>query len=886
MKKFTTLFATALLMVVFITTASAASFTPNADAAYTQYGWVTTPATADENYHITVGITLAGEAQETVFTSAVAFADYNEASYVYESEALVDVLTINTFAEVIFNDKNEVIDFERIERPIYDDDGKGDFYYLDSMKYGGELTNAGGGPGSMIAQGWIMATGDKTITVGDGNHLVNTFEETYKLADDCAIFLVNNPGKDEAGNLIQGNWAAEPASASDIKICPRNEDGEVYNIPTRWTALCIFNESAVDPETRLTKADVSGAEVTELYLYKNPTGIESAIAPDDVGYNGTSWMPGQDKTTGKTSYGWNGANTPFEVLTDRLFSVGDSFTNIFLFVSDADETGDKTLTLLDMGNATASYGYWLNMEKMGYDPRAVDNVLLTHGHGDHYQALYECNTMVNRAAGADKLQVYTSGADQAGYLNGVYTGITLTAKTERYVVDSFNEWNVWVDFGKGVSVYPVPTPGHANDVASFIFKLTTHPEDKYFSRYTKEPVETAWVYMGGYGGGASTKVGNGYTKLQYKYSMQYLQSVIVPYAESIADHVYNIPQHADQAPWYEISKAVRTKQAQGEDILFLDVWNEGRESIINLLEKRLSAYSYQWMNSAWKATESTSADVCYDLYDQNIVPFIRGAGFNWYCTPQNKNTESTEVYGPWKRDAGSYKIKVDSVLVLHGFDAFQNKSEALAGMTNIYGWDISKGMSVDKDSYAHDPNGWYVQLVADVDDDYIGGMYFSQEDAAEIAKLDNKEQAYPVNWYVAKGNSYVGFDSAQAAPKSGPIESMAGEGWTEIIRTQRLNTKEEAEALAAYISKCMNDGSSTFEVKLNIGGDIVLPEGYISAANAPLDDQFLTSLNDDAIKATFPGTGYYSLEEEPLVIEKCKELNAAIDLTTMLLPTK
>ena len=314
----------------------------------------------------------------------------------------------------------------------------------------------------------------------------------------------------------------------------------------------------------------------------------------------------------KTSAGWNGTVTPFEVMKDRLYSLGDGYTCIFLFVSDPDENGHRTMTELDAGNAHACYSYWLNMWKMGFDPRELDNLLLTHGHGDHYQGMYELVTFVNRANGYDRVNVRTSGANEAGFVNGVYAGITLTDKPERYCVDQFNDWETWIPFGEGVEVYPVTTAGHTNDTASFIFKLTSVADDPYFSKKSETPVTTAWVYMGGYGGGAATRTSNGYTRLQYKNSMQYLQSVTVPYAQSVSDYVYSIPQHGDQAPWSEISKAVRIKQAQGEDILFLDAYNEGTEGIINLYEKRMSAYSYNWMNKAWKMTESTNADVCYD----------------------------------------------------------------------------------------------------------------------------------------------------------------------------------------------------------------------------------------------------------------------------------
>ena len=858
------------------------------DVAYTKYGWVTTDATAD-NHFITVGVTLAGETEETVFTSSIPFDTYNEVSSTYRSEALVSVLQDSAFVEILFNANDEVIDMERIERGVNGASGiSGIQYYHDSALFGGELTAPGGGAGNMVAQGWIMDKGDHTITLGDGNHVANIFEETYTLADDVKIYLVDNTGLDETGELKEGTWVSELSDISAIQVTPKNDDGEIYDIAERTSALAIFNESAVaDGKTR-TDDVLASARVTELYLYKNLTKVTSTCAPDDVGYNGTSWFPGVDKSEGKTSAGWNGTVTPFEVMKDRLYSLGDGYTCIFLFVSDPDENGHRTMTELDAGNAHACYSYWLNMWKMGFDPRELDNLLLTHGHGDHYQGMYELVTFVNRANGYDRVNVRTSGANEAGFVNGVYAGITLTDKPERYCVDQFNDWETWIPFGEGVEVYPVTTAGHTNDTASFIFKLTSVADDPYFSKKSETPVTTAWVYMGGYGGGAATRASNGYTRLQYKNSMQYLQSVTVPYAQSVSDYVYSIPQHGDQAPWSEISKAVRIKQAQGEDILFLDAYNEGTEGIINLYEKRMSAYSYNWMNKAWKMTESTNADVCYDLYDQTIVPYIREAGYNWYCTPQNTKTEALEVSGPWKREASQYEIEVKGILVLHGFDAFQNANEALAGITNIYGWDLSNGMSVDRDSYSHDPNGWYVQVVADVNDDYVGGVYFTAEDAESMAKLDGREEAYPVNWYVAGGNSYVDYDGNPVTPKSGPVESFLGQDWVEIIRTQRLNTKEEADNLAAYLQSQLDAGNTKFLVNLDTIGDVILPEGYVSAANCALDDPFLHSLDDDTVKVTFPGTGYYTLEEEAKVIEAATKLNAeaGIDLSTMFVAVK
>lgn len=881
MKKLSVILIAALLLCLTCTVlADTASYVKHEDLAYSKYGWVVEKPVVDADKCVSVKVVCAGESEVSEFKS-LPLTVYNEESYVYRADAVAGVMDVNSFIEILFNADGEIIDYERIERPT-----GGTSYYLDSQKYGGELTAPGGAAGNMVALGWIMDKGENTITLGDGNHYANLFEETYVLADDVKIYLIDNPGFDANGEKISGTWFAEEGTTADIQITPKNENGEIYWIKERTNALAIFNESAVD-ENGKTRKDVSSARVTELYLYKNLTQCSATCEPDGVGYNGTSWFGGVDKNVGKTSSGWNGLLIPFAVIEDRLYSFGDGYTNIWVFVSDPDENGNVTMTELDAGNSNSCYSYWLQYDAMGLDPRDLDYCLLTHGHGDHYQGLYELNTMVNRAHGADVLTVQTGAANKDGYLNGVYAGISLSAKPERFVLDKFNDVNNWLYYGEGVDILPVATAGHTNDTTSYLFRLTATENSQYFSKLPAkengEPYTACFVYMGGYGGGSATKASNGYTRLQYRYSMMYLQSVVTPMAEACADFIWGIPQHGDQAPWDEVAKAWEMKVAEGNtDLAFLDCWNEGAEAVNNLFEKRLSAYAYTWMNNAWLATSETKGDTPVDLYDQIIVPYVREAGYNWFCTPQNTKTEALEVYGPFKRAGGTYDVEITGVTIQRGFNAFQNAgNENLAGIENIYGWDLSNGLSVDRDSYSHDPNGWYVQIVGHVDDDYVGGLYFSEDDVAKYNGLDNPEESYSVNWYVAEGNDYTDFSGKEANPKSGPVESFTGEGWVEVIRTQRLNTKEEAEALAAYVQGLIDSGVTNFSLTMNNAGDIILPEGYISAANCSVDDQFLNTLVDDSIKQTFPGTGYYSLAEEELVIAKCVELNEGIDLTSM-----
>jgi len=255
----------------------------------------------------------------------------------------------------------------------------------------------------MVAQGWVLAT-DKnanTITIGDGNHVVQLFEETYTLSPDCKIYFVDNSTTDGTvtmhdGGLgtsgkytYQGTWnKVKDATFNDIKVCDRI-DGEIYYVSERYTALCIF-----DNNYKSSWKDGT-AKVSELYLFENALVMEKSdlSKPDGMQYDGTSWYQGANINDERVWYGFNGASSATEYMAGRLYDVGDTYTNVMMFVSD-----DGTITLLDMGNNIDSYQYPLKVAAVGYYPRDVDNIFLTHGHGDHNGAFYEFCVMY-RCAG-------------------------------------------------------------------------------------------------------------------------------------------------------------------------------------------------------------------------------------------------------------------------------------------------------------------------------------------------------------------------------------------------------------------------------------------------------------------------------------------------------
>ena len=123
-----------------------------------------------------------------------------------------------------------------------------------------------------------------------------------------------------------------------------------------------------------------------------------------------SFMTENDgKTVAKpTAAAWLTATESFAIIPDRLYYVGDNEVAIYLPQADA-----GTLILLAAGWPASGYQYWRNIEAMGFDPRDIDYILLTHGHGDQYGTGAELDTMIKNAGG-DPV-VYECYEDTYGY---------------------------------------------------------------------------------------------------------------------------------------------------------------------------------------------------------------------------------------------------------------------------------------------------------------------------------------------------------------------------------------------------------------------------------------------------------------------------------------
>ncbi len=523
-------------------TPSTPSSTPytQVNVDHTTYGWVTKAAVKNADGTVSVTIMEVPGFQSKTYTTEASLdtAAYKSPSTsVSRADALVTVLKNNAFAEIRFDSNDKVVDMELIEQSQVPN--------FDPASYMGELTAKGGGAGNMVAMGWVLAkdSAAKTVTVGDGNTLTNIFIEKYTLASDAKIYVVNN-----YISSTVGNWSLVKAGTfDDIKVTAKDSGGkDIYYTPDRYTAVCIFDKNYQSSWKDGT------AKVKEMYVFNNPLTLTGAslYTPDAMQYDGTSWFPLKSKAVEKTWFDYNGSAFPIEMMKNRLYSVGDNYTHIYLFVSP-----DGTMSLLDMGNASAAYQYPLNVAKLGFDPRKVTNIFLTHGHGDHYGAYYEFCKMIRQAgigAGKGWINSYATGATIANSEASFTLGATITDKSILYTANNTLAWDTWLDFlGKGHSCYIWRAMGHSNDTASFVIKITADKGDAFF----KEGDVVSWVYFGGYAVQSGTRAG--FARNGLVTSLQNQQSIVVPWAKAQSDYVYPLYSTRIRARFLKLTRRPR-----------------------------------------------------------------------------------------------------------------------------------------------------------------------------------------------------------------------------------------------------------------------------------------------------------------------------------------
>lgn len=592
-----------------------------------------------------------------------------------------------SFIEICYNKAGQVVTINKLYNLTAAN------CYFDTMKYGAEFSpTKDGNAGNLLAAGWVLDKTEGNIVIGDTNH----FEEKYDLSDDVKVYEINT----NTNTIDSRELAQLPVT--------QKTDGEYYKTANRQMAIIVFDSNYLNADS---------AKVSEIYYLTPQTMVEEKYLIEYDTMALYSCYP--DTESGGVlekpmSRPWLAYTEPFEIVPDKMYFVGDNDVAIYLF-----NTKDG-LVLLDAGWPNCGYLYWSAIEELGFDPRDIKYILLTHGHADHYGTAYEFEKVLNNA-GKDPV-VYQTYEDTFGYDIYGYPeiGATLKDLPVRSMTDKYYTWEKWVNFGD-VRLKPVFTGGHTPGTSSFIFEVTKNDGEV-----------VSFGYMGGYG--TVNAVKQGYLRLAFVHGLRYLQQNV--------EVDYSLPQHMAHFPMLEINKA-----AEKVGIPFLEALTPGNEEWVNFLERRMVMQTSEEYLQKWRENPYTADGRPIAL---SAIPVTNEAG------------------GPWKRDEGVYNVTlVDSGKLMHGFNLLQNPNEAFDGVINMYGDNLGDGFQITRDGYMHDPDKWFLQLSLNVDDDYTGvvtGLETGngpveaiRDDWSEILRtvyFDSKEEAEAVLAMLEKGKTY------------------------------------------------------------------------------------------------------------------------------------
>ncbi|WP_029909933.1 MBL fold metallo-hydrolase [Pelobacter seleniigenes] len=646
---------------------------------------------------------------------------------------------------------------------------------FDSMKYGPELSPVNNEAGRMVAAGWVYAkdaSSTKTITVGDGRVLTEDISgralpEPMKRYEET--YTVSNSAL--IYNINTDDYSL--SSVSDFASIPVTKDYDYATI-NRQEAYLVFDKN-------FTKADAAKVVAIYYFLPQNesdgkpawdvPTGSQLLA---DKGTDPVSGKAYVDIVSGKpSSTPYADSTEPFEIVKG-FYYIGDNEVAIYLMVADMgtpNDTSDDRLFVFDAGWPSSGYQYWKNIEAMGYDPRNVTDWMLSHGHGDHYGTAVELITMIENAGGS--VNVWGPKEDIDGITEDAQgntwdlAGALPASQTFLREKFQYYTYDTWMDYGN-IQIMATPTPGHTTGTASFVFKVKNPDTGEYVS----------FGYMGGYGfnGLYTPTASNGWKRLNFQLGLAWLaQNIQVDYVS---------PQHTNQYPIVEVYQALKAYNNNpanaGKQLTMLD-------ALTSTMANDKDGIATEFMNFCEKRYQVAT----------NGISELNNASYS-----------SIENTGPFKpgRENGVLDAQVilkDGGKIVRGFHGAQNVNPLIPLLKD--------GIVIAKDNYVADEDGYYVQFYIDVVDDYEGYLPDGyHQDELTYATINGDKTLTAID--------YVG----------GPIESLhAAEGTPEVLRTQRLSSLADAQAI---LNSVQNGG--TYYVDLTKASAIIVQDAVANTFTA------------------------------------------------------
>jgi hypothetical protein len=632
------------------------------------------------------------------------------------------------------------------------------------QKYGAAVTRNDNVAGPMVAAGWVYDKTGGTITVGDGT-VVTADQAGRAYATPIKRYEETYAVAPDA-KVFEVNTANYGASrASTLAAVPVTADYR-YGTTARQAAYLLFDDNYERSATAKViaiwyftpQSATDGKPVWEV-----PT--QSPLLAD----KGTDPVSGQRyvaiNATTPTTAPYTRSTEPFEMVKDTLYYVGDNEVASYLLKADMgtpDPSDDKVIKV-DAGWPNSGYQYWKNMELVGVDPRSVTDIFLTHGHLDHYGTVVEQLRMMDNAGKrinlwASKEDVVGVRTDLQGNAFDIAGALPASETVIRARTNNFYEYDKWYDYGN-VQIMVIWAPGHTPGTTNMLFRVRNPADGRFYT----------FGYHGGYGfNGLNTPTAaNGWLRLSFQHGFSYLQNTV--------DVDFVSPQHTNQFPIVEVYQALKAYNR--------DPANAGRQLTM------MDAMRSKVFDSPVIGGTNITSEFANQLEKRRSVASYRASD------AANSTYKSIETSGPFKpgRENGLANVRatiLDGGRIVQGFVGPQNKNPAIPLLAN--------GIVTATDNYVNDPTGYYVQVSIDVQDSGYKG--FLPEGYTQFSPGLGTSIAY----------------------KGGPVESVHAAKGTfhppEVLRTQRLPTLADAQAVLATIAK-----GRSVTLSLTPASEIVVP---------------------------------------------------------------
>ena len=152
---------------------------------------------------------------------------------------------------------------------------------------------------------------------------------------------------------------------------------------------------------------------------------------------------------------WTLAQKPFKVI-ENVYFVGNTWVSVYLIDTP------EGLILIDCAYEENLYLLIDSIRGLGFDPKDIRHLLISHGHFDHCGAARQMQEMSN-------CEIWINEKD-AYFFTERRDLIAFEDRVPEFRIDHYYDSDQSICFG-GMTIWPVPCPGHTPGTTSFFFEV-------------------------------------------------------------------------------------------------------------------------------------------------------------------------------------------------------------------------------------------------------------------------------------------------------------------------------------------------------------------------------------------------------------------------------